>query len=323
MATGGSAAGRYGVNPMQNSAQGFSDAFNALQQGMRSNQIAPNVGQVTPGNISAQNYQAHLQGVPAQIRNLMGGYQNPYENQVVARTTRNMADTLRQQQMGNADAAIASGAFGGGRHGVVEAVTNAEGLRNIGDMTAELRQQGFNTAAGLASQDIQNRMAMTSANQNAVNAQRQYAADSRYGSNAQNVANQMQAQQFNVGNNMANRQNYFNNLQGMAGQMGNLANQSYNVGNSINQNQMQAGQQQQQLMQQVLNQGMGGYDQLVNQPNNLLQLRLQALGMNPLNNTGTTTGRTNTQPGWGAMLGNLIGAGGNAASGGKGGGKGG
>jgi hypothetical protein len=126
-------------------------------------------GQMGQGNLGQQSagamtnaYQGNARGLagfgqpPSTIAAGMGAYQNPYQQQVIDRTA---ADMARQTRMGLNDIggeAAMSGAFGGSRHGLMEAQAIAEGQRSIGDMSANLRQQGFNTAAGLAQQDIGN-----------------------------------------------------------------------------------------------------------------------------------------------------------------------
>jgi len=87
----------------------------------------------------------------------MGTYQNPYTQQVVNRATADIGRTTAMQQEANKAAAARAGAFGGSRQGLVEAETNAASQRAIGDMSANLNLQGFNTAAQLAQGDINNR----------------------------------------------------------------------------------------------------------------------------------------------------------------------
>lgn len=90
----------------------------------------------------------------ANFTNMMGAYQNPYTDQVV---NRSLADIERQRQIAmgsNTDQAIASKAFAGAgsRRGVADALTNEAYGRIAGDTAANLRNAGFNTAAGLAQQ---------------------------------------------------------------------------------------------------------------------------------------------------------------------------
>ena len=73
-------------------------------------------------------------------------YMNPYTQQVVDTT---QADIERQRQMAinNMGAqAQAAGAFGGSRHGVAEAQTNAEYGRVAANALAPLRMQGYQNA---------------------------------------------------------------------------------------------------------------------------------------------------------------------------------
>ena len=87
----------------------------------------------------------------------MATYQNPYTQQVVNRATADIGRTTAMQQEANKAAAARAGAFGGSRHGLVEAETNASSQSAIGDMSANMNLHGFNTAAQLAQGDIYNR----------------------------------------------------------------------------------------------------------------------------------------------------------------------
>lgn len=83
----------------------------------------------------------------------MARWQNPYTDQVV---NSSLADIERQRQMAigsGQDAAIAARAYGGSRHGVADSLTNENYARISADTAGNLRNQGFNTAAGLAQQD--------------------------------------------------------------------------------------------------------------------------------------------------------------------------
>lgn len=401
----------------------------------------------------ADRYRAVTQDSPDAIRQQMNKYQNPYQQQVLDRTMAQMDKQRLQALDQNRASAAAAGAFGGSRHGVVDAITNSEINQSMGDMAANLNLQGFNTAAGLAGQDISNQMSVASQNQAAQNAARQfgsaaqnaasqfnasqgnqlnqfnagnrfqnqinnqaalnnanqfnagqsnqmnqfnagnrtqnnqfnagqrfaqqtnnqnaqnqanlanqaamnqagqfnaanqqqtnfanqnaYNTQRQFGANAANTASQFnagqrndmsqynasnrfnqnlsnqaainQARQFNAMQQGNNMNNMFNNAMQGAGALGNLANQSFGIGNAVAGNQINAGSMSQQQNQQLLDQAQQMYNNFISQPQNILQMRLASLGMNPMNNTGTTT--QTTQPGWGQMFGNLLGAAGNA-----------
>lgn len=77
-------------------------------------------------------------------------YLNPYTDEVINRTTTNATTELQKQLAGISTDASKAGAFGGSRFGVQQGVAQAEGIKNIGDLTAKLRQAGFDTSAALA-----------------------------------------------------------------------------------------------------------------------------------------------------------------------------
>ena len=82
-------------------------------------------------------------------------YLNPYTSEVEKNALRSLEDQRRQSVMRGSDAAASAGAFGGSRHGITEAVTNAESVKAAGDLSAQLRAQGFDTATANALADIQ------------------------------------------------------------------------------------------------------------------------------------------------------------------------
>jgi hypothetical protein len=94
---------------------------------------------------------------------LMKNYQNPYQDDVINKTLSSQNDQRIQALMGNSDAASAAGAFGGSRHGVVDAVTNSESLKNMGLLESQMRSQGFNTALGAAQNDVAGRASSATA----------------------------------------------------------------------------------------------------------------------------------------------------------------
>ncbi len=90
-------------------------------------------------------------------------FMSPYQSQVIdaslAEFDRNAA--IQQQQI--ADQAVASGAFGGGREGVMQAEYQAGSDRNRAALQAGLLQQGFGQAQQAAQQQFQNQMGLASA----------------------------------------------------------------------------------------------------------------------------------------------------------------
>lgn len=92
---------------------------------------------------------------------LMSGlqqFQNPFTDQVVDRSLQDL-NRSRQMALGDVSSnATTSGAFGGSRHGVAEAETNRAFADQAARTSAQLRSQGFDRAADLAGQDINQRL---------------------------------------------------------------------------------------------------------------------------------------------------------------------
>jgi len=100
-------------------------------------------------------------------------YMNPYTDQVVDTAMQDM-ERQRQMMMGDiAGSAQAANAFGGSRHGIAESETNQRVAEEMGQVSAQLRDQGFNTALQgfmgdsrlMQSGDIANQAAGLDANQ--------------------------------------------------------------------------------------------------------------------------------------------------------------
>lgn len=123
----------------------------------------------------------------------MSTYMNPYMNEVVGNVTGDVNRLTQMQQQQNAANAARSGAFGGSRHGLVEATTNSEAQRNLGNLTGDLRMQGFNTAANLSGQDIGNRLAGAGGMLSGAGTL------SGLGTNAFNMGNTLESNQWNRG----------------------------------------------------------------------------------------------------------------------------
>jgi hypothetical protein len=105
-----------------------------------------NVQQPSVFGQAAGAYNAALQGPN------IGQFANPFQQQVI---NNSMRDIGAAQQMGmnqlGAQATQAR-AFGGSRHGVAEAQTNQNFIKQLADTSAGLNMQGFNTALGAAQQ---------------------------------------------------------------------------------------------------------------------------------------------------------------------------
>jgi hypothetical protein len=204
----------------------------------------------------------------AQMSNI-SNYMNPYTSQVIGgydaatgKSTGVLGDieSARQaavQQMG--EAATRAKAFGGTRQGVAEAATNQAYADKVAQMSAQLRQQGFDTSANLMQQDLNRTQ------QAALQSSQQGAGAAQFGAGAinqammQNAAAMNEMQRYNASlaqqSDLANQQAYAAaNAQRLAaaGQLGAFGQQQQNLGLTGAQAVMGAGQAQQQMTQQQL-----------------------------------------------------------------------
>ena len=228
-------------------------------------------------------------------------YMSPYTQNVIET---GQADIERQRQMASNQMgaqAQAANAYGGSRQAVQEGVLAGEALRQSGALSAQQRQQAFNTALQSGQFDIgnvQQARGLQSGQQMTANTlgqqAREAAANRDQAARAGNMqaANQfaIQQSQFEQAANQANYQGQFQEagIQGSAaGQLGNIAQTGFGMGQQIQQNQMQQGLMQQGLQQKLIDAARGQYANAVNAPMQSLGAPLAALGAQP--NQSTTT----------------------------------
>lgn len=189
----------------------------------------------------------------------ISNYMNPYTNQVI---TNNLSDieAARQaavQQMG--EAATRAKAYGGTRQGVAEAATNRAYADKAAQMSAQLRQQGFDTSANLMQQDLNRTQQANLQTAAQGTGAAQYGAGAINAAMGGNAAAQNAMAQFNAQmaqqSDLANQQAYAAaNAQrlGAAGQLGALGAQQQSLGLGGAQAVMGVGSAQQQMTQAQL-----------------------------------------------------------------------
>jgi hypothetical protein len=84
----------------------------------------------------------------------MSAYMNPYLQNVEQAALGNLDQAYKQTLNTIGDRAINAGAFGGSRQGVAEGVAASETARQMGDLSAQLRAQGFQQASGMMQSDM-------------------------------------------------------------------------------------------------------------------------------------------------------------------------
>jgi len=94
------------------------------------------------------------QGLNQTAASGMANYQNPFENQVVQQTLRDVGSQALNAQNMLGSQATAANAFGGSRHGIAEAEMAKNYTQQMFDQANRMRQQGFNTALGASQADL-------------------------------------------------------------------------------------------------------------------------------------------------------------------------
>ena len=151
-----SAVGKYGSADL---SKVFGDQFVAGQDPLQLQ-----AQQLATQGIGA--YQPFLQA--AQASTGPGAYKqfmSPYQQDVIDTTIADFDVQAQKGAQGIPAAAIAAGAFGGGREGVQRAEYQASSDRNRAGIQAQLRQQGFGQAQQLAQQNYANQLGLGSAQQ--------------------------------------------------------------------------------------------------------------------------------------------------------------
>jgi len=90
-------------------------------------------------------------------------YMSPYQSQVMDAALAEFDRNAQIQQQQIADQAVASGAFGGGREGVVQSEYMRGSDMNRAQLQAQLLNQGFGQAQQAAQQNFANQMGLASA----------------------------------------------------------------------------------------------------------------------------------------------------------------
>ena len=217
--------------------------------------VQPNLTQATAGALyGAGAGTAQAMGFqPGQLATTnLQAYQNPYTKQVIEAS---QADILRGAKMGMQDLARQAQqakAFGGSRHGVAMSELGRGVAEQLGQVSAQQRQAGFQTAQQMAQQDIANRLA---------------------------------AQQFNVQTGLQGAQQRL----GAAQQLANIANLGFGMGQTVTQNLAQQGAQQRAMQQQLMDLAAQRYGQYTQAPVQSLGYVSSALGATPVPQTQVTS----------------------------------
>lgn len=144
------------INPNPSAPMGMSALAPAANRSL-TNATSGNTYQQAAGNtnLAAMGTMAAGAMSPANVNS----YMNPYTQNVVDTS---LGDLNRMRQMSINDVgaqATSAGAFGGSRHGLLEAETNRAAMDQAGQLGAQLRNQGYMNAQNMALADAQNKLA--------------------------------------------------------------------------------------------------------------------------------------------------------------------
>lgn len=138
-----------------------------VSTGTNTSAIMPGMEGYLSGLTGAAGYQPQNVGAGSFLSGNIGAYMSPYTQNVETQALRALDDQRLRSLNQTADQAGAAGAFGGSRHGVMEGVVNAEAAKSAGQLSAQLRDQAFNTGANLMTQDMNRSLQAGMANQSA------------------------------------------------------------------------------------------------------------------------------------------------------------
>lgn len=306
--TPGSSGGTYagGIGQMSGQAEGLAAAQGAA------NAMGYNPAMVNPamagayGNINAQNVagQGGYQGI--------NNYTNPWQEQVINNTIGDMGRAEAMFREGGIYSKPA-GTYGGDRMGVQVGEANRNFLDRVGNVTSQLRSQGFNTAAANAQQDASRYLQAGGLNQAAglqagMANQGAYDAMSRY-----NAGLGMQGQ---LANQAAGLQGAGLNLSA-AGALSGIGSQNLNNLLTGTNALYGMGQMGQDYAQGLINADIRSYDEARNDPLRRFGLLQSVISGMPVGMNTTMTQQPNTFSQIGGLGLGLLGAAGTAGGFGK------
>ena len=212
-------------------------------------------------------------------------FENPYTKDVI-NTSVNQLDLARQQAInGNSSNATLQGgesAFGGGRAGVSDALTNTGFANSAASMIAGLNDQNFQTALGADQTYDQMGQAINLANQNAENTKEQFNAGADNAASIFNAQQSLAGQEANAGYSLAGEAARAQ-AAGLLGSLGGAQQAAgANAANAI----LNVGQSQQGLAQNILNANYQNQQSSLLQP---LQIAESPFGIVPTTSNGSST----------------------------------
>lgn len=229
---------------------------------------------------------------PTKIYEGIAGYMNPYEDAVVGTVTSDIDRARKMQLEQVAGEAASSGAFGGSRHGLVEAETNRAATDSIASTSAGLRKSGWDTAAGLSAADIANALGVDRFNAASANEFALADFTGKLGAAGQDASAKNTMALADQAADLAGagvRADAAGGLTGLTDVLRGLSESGVNIGQLISGVQQQQGGMQQGLMQMLIDGALGMFGGQSGQGDRALALLNETLGLSPMNNASKTT----------------------------------
>jgi hypothetical protein len=212
------AAFRYAQAGVGATQPAFNEAFQTATESANYNPLGVNASQigyqsVNPYGVNAMGVSAGQTGfervgaagvgaqnitAPNFLQGDVSSYMNPYISNVENAALSRLEGATQQAVNRLGDQALSARAFGGSRQGIAEGVALGEAARSAGELSANLRSQGYNQAAALLQADQQRAMQAALANQQANLAAGTTSAQLAQQAALANQAAGIQTGQFNI-----------------------------------------------------------------------------------------------------------------------------
>lgn len=177
-------------------SQGYDAALAEGAQGYQAQQAQ--AAQINRGNVRDINATSTVDKLPSYLKS----FDTSYQQNVIDQALKDL-DRSRVMTMQGSDAAAARAGAWGSRRDILDAETNRGFADAAARTSADLRNQGFQTALGALTQDQQRELAASAANQNADTSVYGANAQLQQGTNLANVDAANQASQFGAQSNNA------------------------------------------------------------------------------------------------------------------------
>lgn len=274
------AAFQYAAGGVGQTQPYFNAAMNQTAAGLNYQPLS-----VAPGQVDYQTVRGPTVTAQNFLQGDIGGYMNPYITNVENAALSRLEGATQQAVNRLGDQALAARAFGGSRQGIAEGVALGEASRSAGELSANLRSQGFNQAAALMQAD--QARALQADSLSAQLAQQANLANQATGMQAGqfNAQQALQAQQLNQAAGLQGQQ-LRNQTAGVLSNLGAASQAARQLDTGVLQN---IGAQRQAMNQAALDEAYARFQEQRNYPIEMLNLRLGATSATPYSTSQTGT----------------------------------